>query len=772
MELPVPVCGSHDLCKRASKTLKKYSHSRPSTEQLLVHWQLQECGLIVHGGDLIKLLLKASYRPKPAVEKEHKAHAASHSSSEQSVRFFTAERRVYVPKQASGMTALLRSGSRSKPRVYLDCHQAGTYAMEVEETKLLESDLAADGRLGARLVLPSADQGPTSFRLASLTLALDPNELLKDLVLIKGCENSLISEQGRRSKPSSSAHHPRGALAVEMVRNLDTGELIHITEVEERVATGTPPRSLRPLAGSTLAGSWFDWILGRPCAPLPLELCCAPLPPISISGEALSGSTLRVHVARDRFAVGDGLARHIASTVRQVTWRRQRCAAHAGEILKVGAPSEGYTLNADDVGYMLTASWKAADGRLFTAQTASVQPQPSMRDEVAALVSSRKAAFEVSHVGRDGESLRGGSLRIDSASRTIEMSRSSRPIRRAKAKPLSRFCRATLDSCHPTRLDVTISARRRYKLQASSSYERDLLALTLRAFLEAFPPPDSPSVPMLVGDVAVEEADALPTSCRALSVAEDHRLPGNTWSAGPVLMHRELHVSYSRCLHASGIEFSWYRTSRAGIRSLIPEATDSTYMPNADDFGCTMHVELTPYFELQPWNADGCVGGDSDCSDESEDDGDAAASGAPTRQRLWGNPVFKALPQEVLPSSDLEARLQRLCSKGAAEFPVMLLPSPGELRTLHLARNEAQLRSGWGVEARMPFTQHVVLSIERAHDTVVHIEALDRAGRNRAERGFRCALESIQQRDLLAMTFRFFVARRCTHAVSEGVSYM
>ena len=61
-----------------------------------------------------------------------------------------------------------------------------------------------------------------------------------------------------------------------MVRNLDTGEVIHITEVEERVCAGTQPHSLRPLARSSPRGSWLAWLVGMEAPVVDLELCLQP----------------------------------------------------------------------------------------------------------------------------------------------------------------------------------------------------------------------------------------------------------------------------------------------------------------------------------------------------------------------------------------------------------------------------------------------------------------------------------------------------------------
>jgi hypothetical protein len=98
------------------------------------------------------------------------------------------------------------------------------------------------------------------------------------------------------------------------VRNLDTGEAIHVSEIEERIAAGQQPQSLRPLARGLPPVGFFASLFNlRGPAAVPLEPCLRPLPLLSIAGDLTNGSHLRLVVARDRFVTGDGLARALAS---------------------------------------------------------------------------------------------------------------------------------------------------------------------------------------------------------------------------------------------------------------------------------------------------------------------------------------------------------------------------------------------------------------------------------------------------------------------------
>ena len=55
-----------------------------------------------------------------------------------------------------------------------------------------------------------------------------------------------------------------------------------------------------------------------------------------------------------------------------------------------------------------------------------------------------------------------------------------------------------------------------------------------------------------------------------------------------------------QALHATGVEFAWYRTTRQGVRTHIEHARGQVYSPTADDLGCQLTVEVVPYENLSP----------------------------------------------------------------------------------------------------------------------------------------------------------------------------
>ena len=126
------------------------------------------------------------------------------------------------------------------------------------------------------------------------------------------------------------------------MRNLDTGEAIHVSEIDERIAAGQQPQSLRPLARVPPPAGFLASLFSLGPVTVPLEPCLRPLPLLSIAGDLTNGSHLRLVVARDRFVAGDGLARALASVVRHVEWRRQKCTSEEGQLLRTCSAEESY----------------------------------------------------------------------------------------------------------------------------------------------------------------------------------------------------------------------------------------------------------------------------------------------------------------------------------------------------------------------------------------------------------------------------------------------
>ena len=80
--------------------------------------------------------------------------------------------------------------------------------------------------------------GRSCYRLVGLAVRLEMAELRGELASLS------VSAAGGGG--DGAARSP--TLMLEMVRNLDTGEMIHMSEIDERISAGTQPAVLRPLA--------------------------------------------------------------------------------------------------------------------------------------------------------------------------------------------------------------------------------------------------------------------------------------------------------------------------------------------------------------------------------------------------------------------------------------------------------------------------------------------------------------------------------------------
>ena len=700
MSLPAPVCTPHESCRRAAKLVRKHSKARVDDEKhhLLLHWPLREHGLVVKGRDYLKLLIKGSYvlpssTQPPAKGKPRGKDAPSPPGKV--VRFITCERAVYIQPTAGSMTAVLNK----KERLHIDVHKAGDYAIELSDAGEGQSGGNGDeeGGEGSSNFYDSAvdvSDGYAAFHVMSLTLRFDLPALLTELAAVGASEASTGGKggaSGKGGKGDAAAPPPpasNAALRPDSVRNLDTGEIFHLSEVDERVSLGTQPSSLRPISrvfgrdkhftakpasptGAGEGGIFSSFVTVMASAfgsdtltrPVPLEPCLMPLPPIYIQGELLTGATLRVNASPDLFIVGDGLARARAAGIDKVVWRRHRSVADEGVILctsklslssRTMGRSASYTCTVDDAGCYLSATWQQT---VRAVSGGFIQVHPNLRDAVQAATAAARASFatvlRTVHKRRRGElpphaiggraagrastmdrggggggsggSEREGVLKLDGVARTIEMSwRNSVGLRRSVCKPLSSFTSARTVTSHEGAdesqrgrlVELVLSARRSCVLRCASSFERDLLVLTLHAFLREWPPPGCPPVPLLTNGLVLELAIA---STEAEKEREGRAPAGAQASGGHLIatqrqgltkplrgavsVHDEIIAVPLKLLHADGIEYSWFRTARTGGRTLIVHAVGPSYVPSADDFGCNLMVVCLPYARNEPGTA-------------------------------------------------------------------------------------------------------------------------------------------------------------------------
>ena len=185
-----------------------------------------------------------------------------------------------------------------------------------------------------------------------------------------------------------------------------------------------------------------------------------------------------------------------------------------------------------------------------------------------------------------------------------------------------------------------------YMMRASSAWERDLVALSLRTFLTEYPPLDMPPTPLLLEPLTVSVEDDSDSDEPASGAGGGGGGRGEAAApteplSGVPLLGDPLVASTPRALHASSLEYGWYRTARNGVRALIRDAAGPSYCPTADDLGCMLSVEVTPRSEVtaayssglqDAWSAaERHGGGGSSGSDSSE----ASVAHARTHRRTW-----------------------------------------------------------------------------------------------------------------------------------------
>ena len=925
LALPAPVCSPHELCRKAAKLVRKYSKAKVDDDKhLLLHWPLTEHGLIVQGGDDLRLLIKGSVLPADGVSR----------------RFMTKERAVHIQRSAAGFTKALKGGA------LVDVHGAGDYALELQSVAAEEDDddfggIGSGGATG-------------SYQVTSMTLRFDYSEVAVAV-------GSVSSGDGGGSGGCCSAGGD-AAMRSDTVRNLDTGEVIHISEVEERVSLGVQPSSLRAISrhapprgsvsSSGLLASLLQAVLGEKHVAVALEPALLPLPTVAVQGDLLSGASLRVTIGTDAFRVGDALARRRAEGVEWVVWRRHRCAADRGEIIKrsrvgrtvplsrnlsvslssaagyAAAAAGGrsplsptaltYTCTVEDVGCFLSVSTEShghGSGRGSRASSSAaaeagdggggqgagravsggyVQVHPSLRDAVDSHVAAGKASFEAAllsvHKRRRGEPPmhRGGSavgsssssvasrkvtVRLDGAARTMQLAwRNAVGLTCSVSKPLSSHSAAAVvvlkgDELQQVLaftgdlaggeagshwgadgevLELVLSARRSYLIKCANTLQRDLVILTLQAYLREWPPVGCAPPPMLADGISVSLAMPVsPPSTPAASAASPSLSRGETRLinvngdglkrplARAPTTDDTLMVGASKVIYGDGLEYTWFRIARTGGRSLIPYAHGPVYSPTADDFGCGLLVVAVPYSKgslgkgsagavasVEGGASRGRAGplgtrlssgggglanklaareraivreqlGDSD-DDEGSSDGESIGAAEEVEGR-FGKPSHFRLPDEVRLPDALEAKLHRICVRGAAEFSVRLHANAGVGRdgadgaddgtdedcVLSLSRTCASLKVGWAKRGTHRYSEEVGAIIEGwnspklllhvgndadAADAGVAVAGEASGGSDDGVSTLRLTCANIEARDLLALALRYFVAEYCVTA--------
>jgi len=453
--IPQPFATPHPKATAAGERARKFTTQGPGTREarVVLHWPSElfaNTALAVHPSDRLSVLVKASYLPAGEVGEKAapstgmtgmagmmgygrkvkevisgrltprigffgvKSEAAgaplAGAALAQGKRFFTRAVVVQVPERVNVGALNTRATDTGVCYTHADFR---SYTVGLREVPSLAEQMRAAGGTRAvqmmhdEMLEDGEDDDKDSYFVDALTVVLPQTELLIEFKkLISGSSGGSGyggSDRGGRDQSPSATTHNR--IAFEMVRNLDTGEMIHVSEVGERVQKGIGPEAMHWLlheeerAGRILIPFISSTVDILKCAP--------PLPLVSMLGTPESGASLRPVITLDRYSHGV-TDRHLAALAfSTVTWRRFR---HRGseEIPALlvtetcgrkGAGARALICSDIDTSLAVSCTLIATNAGMIGATVACyshpIAVSPQLRDAVAASLVLETAAFEV-----------------------------------------------------------------------------------------------------------------------------------------------------------------------------------------------------------------------------------------------------------------------------------------------------------------------------------------------------------------------------------------
>jgi hypothetical protein len=148
-------------------------------------------------------------------------------------------------------------------------------------------------------------------------------------------------------------------------------------------------------------------------------------------------------------------------------------------------------------------------------------------------------------------------------------------------------------------------------------------------------------------------------------------------------------------------------------------------------------------------------------NDDENDDGDHVYGTTTTTVRA---------PDEVRLPDHIEAKLHRICVRGVAEFVVLVDDADGEGReecTLILTRSQLSLKAGFmNKRGSWEYAETVSVTLEGwgSHKIQLRVPQTqddEPDGATGAMEVLRLTCQSVTDRDLLALSLRYFVAEYC-----------
>jgi hypothetical protein len=277
-EVPQPFISPHPKAIAATALCRKYASPNPSARydaKVILHWPSELLGegqsLTVKPQDRLSVLIKASYLPLGAATAKNSALAGARArlglltprlpamlrkrspsknatqvgsggqagaAIQQGRRFFTKDVMVQVPEHP--MVGACKTTAASERGATFTHADRASYVLVLRKLDSLRQAMRSAGQRAGEHDDDDDDDDDEDrepYCVDSLTVAIPLDQIgLEFRRVIGGVE---VSEEDAG---------PFNRLAFEMVRNLDTGEMIHVSEVAERVPQGVKPEAMHWLS--------------------------------------------------------------------------------------------------------------------------------------------------------------------------------------------------------------------------------------------------------------------------------------------------------------------------------------------------------------------------------------------------------------------------------------------------------------------------------------------------------------------------------------------
>ncbi|KAG8464065.1 hypothetical protein KFE25_000233 [Diacronema lutheri] len=356
----------------------------------------------------------AGTRPPPQLSAAHTAAARA-----QAKRFFTRNVVVQVPERVEVGALVTRATDLGVCYTHADFR---SYAATFRHLPSLAEHARRTGANRALLAQledeAAADAGEEeekpAYALETLTIVIPVEHVLVDfrrnVTAREVAGGAGASIEPDSTAGGSSAQHDR--IAFEMVRNLDTGEIIHVSEVAERVPSGVSPEAMHWLLREDERA--LRLVIPFISSTVDIVKCAPPTPLVAMNGVCESGATVRPLITLDRYGHGVNDRRLVSLNITQVTWRRYShfgtgelppplgvAAARGASARAAAGGSSSRVLVSADINSVLGATCTLTSnnmggiGATVTAYTPVVVTAPALRDAVATALMLESGSFDV-----------------------------------------------------------------------------------------------------------------------------------------------------------------------------------------------------------------------------------------------------------------------------------------------------------------------------------------------------------------------------------------